>query len=164
MKRILSRTGLSGKELMILVFLIITFAAGLIFKYSGWKRPAEFDYSVSDREFEMLNKETFRNLSSQHLTGDKKLRAEEIVKTADSLYLYSGIKNENKQFQDIKVNINAALADDLENLPGIGSVMAERIIDFRENNGGFKDIEELKKVKGIGDKKFEKLKDHVYIE
>ncbi len=62
-----------------------------------------------------------------------------------------------------KVNINTADAAELERLPGIGPTLAERILAYRERNGGFKSIEELKKVSGIGDKKFGELRDLVEI-
>ncbi len=61
------------------------------------------------------------------------------------------------------VNINNADSEQLETLPGIGPAMAARIIDYRKNNGGFKDINELKMVSGIGDKMYEKIKDLVQI-
>lgn len=61
------------------------------------------------------------------------------------------------------VNINAATAQELDSLPGIGPTYAQRIIDYRTSNGGFKSIEEIKKVKGIGDKTFEKFEDKISI-
>ena len=57
-----------------------------------------------------------------------------------------------------KVNINTADAKELATLPGIGQVKAEAIITYRKANGKFKNIEELKGVKGIGDKVVEKVK------
>lgn len=59
------------------------------------------------------------------------------------------------------ININTADAAKLESLPGIGPVLAGDIVAYREAHGGFNYIEELKKVKGIGDKKFEEIKDLV---
>ncbi len=63
-----------------------------------------------------------------------------------------------------KININTASAEELEELNGIGKVLAERIVSFRETNGPFKSIEEIKKVSGIGEKKFEAIRDLIVVE
>lgn len=69
---------------------------------------------------------------------------------------------ENTQVE--KVNINTADKDTLsENLTGIGPTIAERIISYRNYYGGFQTINELKNVKGIGDKIFEKIKDNITV-
>ena len=57
------------------------------------------------------------------------------------------------------VHINAADEKALEALPGIGPVMAKRIVEYRQQNGPFSSLEELKKVRGIGEAKFARLKD-----
>lgn len=62
-----------------------------------------------------------------------------------------------------KININTATASELDSLPGIGPAYAGRIIDYRNQHGGFKSIEEVKNVKGIGDKTFDKFKDRITI-
>lgn len=62
-----------------------------------------------------------------------------------------------------RLNLNTASQSDLEQLPGIGPALAARIIDFRERNGGFRSVNDLQKVSGIGPKKFEQLKDHVTV-
>jgi competence protein ComEA len=56
------------------------------------------------------------------------------------------------------VNINTATKDELVSLPGIGPAKAQAILDYRKAHGAFKSVEELKDVKGIGAKRFEKLK------
>jgi comEA protein len=59
------------------------------------------------------------------------------------------------------ININQATLDQLVGLKGIGPVMAQRIVEFREKNGPFKKVEDLLSVKGIGEKKLEKMKSQV---
>lgn len=61
------------------------------------------------------------------------------------------------------VDINAASLADLETLPGIGRQTAERIIEYRDKNGGFKKVEELMNVRGIGEKSFLRLKPMVAV-
>ncbi len=59
------------------------------------------------------------------------------------------------------ININKASSEELQKVRGIGPSLAERIISYREANGGFKSTDELKQVRGIGDLKFEKIKSQV---
>ena len=56
------------------------------------------------------------------------------------------------------INLNTATSAQIATLPGVGEKAAERIIEYRDKNGGFKKIEELMNVKGIGEKSFLKLK------
>lgn len=63
-----------------------------------------------------------------------------------------------------KVNINQASLSELQTISGIGAKRAQDIIDYRESNGGFKNLEDLKKVAGIGEKTFEKLKELIRID
>lgn len=62
-----------------------------------------------------------------------------------------------------KLNINTANQSELETLPGIGSAIASKIIEYREKNGKFKKIEDLKNVKGIGDAKFGNIKEYLVV-
>ena len=62
---------------------------------------------------------------------------------------------------DGPININTASAEEFDALPGIGPAMAKRIIEYRETEGAFTAIEDIKKVKGIGEAKFEKMKDKI---
>lgn len=62
-----------------------------------------------------------------------------------------------------KININTANAQELDKLPGIGPAIADKIIQYREAHGNFNDIADLKKVPGIGESKFNKLKELITI-
>lgn len=59
------------------------------------------------------------------------------------------------------VNINSATAEELKTLNGIGDSKAKSIIEYRDKNGGFKSIDDIKNVDGIGEKMFEKIKDSI---
>ena len=61
------------------------------------------------------------------------------------------------------VNINTADADTLTGLPGIGQVLAERIVAYRRQNGPFRAVEEIMKVEGIGEKKAEAILDLITV-
>lgn len=61
------------------------------------------------------------------------------------------------------ININTASASDFDKLPGIGASKAEAIVQYREKNGPFEKIEDLKEISGIGDALFEKIKDYITI-
>lgn len=71
---------------------------------------------------------------------------------------------ENGEYENELININEASVALLDSLPGIGESRAKQIIDYREANGSFSNIEDIKKVPGIGDKIFDSLKDLIRIE
>lgn len=60
-----------------------------------------------------------------------------------------------------KININKATQTELETIPGVGPSTALKILDYREKNGKFSKIEDIKNVSGIGDAKYEKIKDYI---
>ena len=62
------------------------------------------------------------------------------------------------------INLNAASAAELERLPGIGPVLAERIITYRQTNGRFRRAEHLMMVRGISDRKFRELRSMIRVE
>lgn len=61
----------------------------------------------------------------------------------------------------VKININTADASELDKLPGVGPAMAAKIVEWRNSHGPFSDGEDLKKIRGIGDAKFQTLKDRI---
>ena len=63
-----------------------------------------------------------------------------------------------------KININSATVTELSKLDGIGEALSERVISYREENGAFVTIEEIMKVSGISEKKFEAIKDDICAE
>ena len=78
------------------------------------------------------------------------------------VFLQPSTKNfSSAQDSGDKININTADVDKLSTLKGVGPATAQKIIDYREENGPFKNIDELKNVRGIGQKKFDSIKDKI---
>ena len=72
--------------------------------------------------------------------------------------------NEPESNNDNKININTADLSELDSLPGFGQVTAQKIIEYRQEHTRFNSIEELMNIKGIGEKKFNNVKDHIYVQ
>lgn len=87
----------------------------------------------------------------------EKINAEESLQIEKNLEQNS--TNESKQ-----ININTATIEELDSLPGVGEATANKIVNHRDENGNFKSIEEIKNVNGIGDKKFEDMKELICID
>ena len=71
---------------------------------------------------------------------------------------------QSEQKKNEKININTATQTQLETLPGIGPSTSLKIVNYREENGKFKNIEDIKDVSGIGDAKYENIKDLICVE
>lgn len=95
---------------------------------------------------------------------------EDKVKLESKAYIMNGSGNNvivqevNEKGGNKKVNINTATQSELENLPGVGEAIASRIIEYRQQNGKFSKIEDLQNVKGIGDAKFNNMKEYVMVQ
>ncbi len=165
MIKLLTKFGFTKNDLLVTGFLILSLLIGLSLKYSGWSNKKQFDYSKSDSTFEQQLKSSFTGLEN-NLTPEQDLRLSKLRNFSDSLIEQKEQSTVSSKVLklDKKININLAYASDLQMLPGIGEVTAERIIEYREKNNGFKNISEIMNVKGIGLKKFEKIKDYITTE
>jgi competence protein ComEA len=75
----------------------------------------------------------------------------------------AAVAQKGKAASTEKVNLNTATAEQLQTLPGIGPAMAKRVIEYRTKVGKFNKIEELLNVKGIGEKRFQQMKDRLIV-
>jgi len=69
--------------------------------------------------------------------------------------------SDNSSAEESKINLNQADSSLLQTIPGVGPAKAQAIIDYRESVGNFESIEDIKKISGIGDKTFDKLKESI---
>lgn len=116
-----------------------------------------------ENKYEALSTKSETNISTQNTNIQKEPQG--AVAGASDLKDPSTSVGMTKPTTSItgKININTASASQLDALPGIGAVYSQRIIDYRNANGGFKSIDEIKNVKGIGDKTFEKFREQITI-
>lgn len=83
--------------------------------------------------------------------------------TLSSASLNTGGENITESTAPQKININTATAEELTALPGIGEKTAEKIVKYRTENGSFYSIEEIMEVKGIGEAKFDAIRDMIIV-
>ncbi|MHC6179055.1 helix-hairpin-helix domain-containing protein [Clostridium sp. JNZ X4-2] len=104
-----------------------------------------------------------------------KLNLAKKLKDEDYIYVDSKISKDEVSTQSMsgssgsqtegngKVNINRGSKEELKTIPGVGDVTAQKIIDYREQNGDFSSVEDLKKIDRIGDKTLDKIRDKIDI-
>ena len=74
------------------------------------------------------------------------------------------LERQAEHLLDFKIDINAATWMEWSQVPGIGPVLANRIVEERERNGPFRDLPDLHRVKGIGDRRIEAIQPYVFID
>lgn len=143
--------------------------ADAIEKVGGLKENAEtreinLAYKLEDgMKIYIPTKEEMKNKESQEVNQENE-------------YVYGGTKENSSQASNLqensesketsrnkKVNINKASQEELDSLPGIGPSTADKILEYRKQNGNFKSIEDIKEVSGIGESKFEKIRDMITV-
>lgn len=128
-------------------------------KISGGFTKEADQYSVN-LAYQVKDQDYFRILSKDETKDNANVKNNntfEAVSTNNT-----EINSENKESK--KININTATKEELKELPRIGDALSQRIIDYREKDGGFKVVEDIKEVGGIGDKMFENIKDKIFVE
>lgn len=92
---------------------------------------------------------------------------EDIIKKLDTTKVETKNFRQNRSkedlYQDFKIDINKATIDELIRLPKVGPVLAKRIIEYRDKIGGFRNINQLINVKGVGNKTLERLKPFIFV-
>lgn len=109
---------------------------------------------------DLKNNENFEYITMS--SGDEKNDAN-INNSASNASSEKSSSNKESAFKISVVNINTATQTELETLPGIGPSLALKIINYRKENGKFSSIEDIKNVSGIGDAKFENIKNYIRV-
>ena len=103
-------------------------------------------------------------INDEKVNGEEKVLQKEYVtdEAGDDIIIEDETSN-IKSKENEKININTADQSDLEEIPGVGEATAQKIIEYRKLNGKFKIIEDIKNVSGIGDSKFENMKEKICV-
>jgi comEA protein len=111
------------------------------------------------------NDEIISRISTENTNGISEIINSEPAKYIPEESKIHSQKNIIKELtvNKILVNINTASVEELTGLKGIGKITAEKIAEYRKENGNFETIEEIMKVKGIGNKKFEVIRDNIIL-
>lgn len=102
------------------------------------------------------------NLASEIEDGEK-IYVPNLVEQVEETTLSSESEANTSSKSEGKVNINKASVSELTSIPGVGASTAQKIITYREENGKFKTIEDIKNVSGIGDSKYNSMKDFISV-
>lgn len=129
----------------------------VIKKAGGLTKDADFErinlaMSIEDSQHYIIPyKDENKNISS----------SDSVKQGEDSKSVDSGVCNSSNSGDSSKVGINTSDQSKLETIPGVGPSTARKIIDYREKNGKFNTLEDIKNVSGIGEKKFDNMKDYI---
>lgn len=144
---------LSKDELILVITILLIFFAGILGLILREKRSVQF---LSYGEKILSSSDIFKNRAYfKHFKEvDDSLSIDSLRETDNSI-ISDTISNQNTYV--LRININTAGAGEFEKLPGIGPVIARRIVEYREEHGPFLRTSDLQKVRGIGPAKFSKI-------
>ncbi|WP_227396790.1 helix-hairpin-helix domain-containing protein [Jeotgalibacillus aurantiacus] len=128
------------------------------------KHPGVYRMKEGDRVIDLIAAAGGETASADMITVNL------AQKLSDEMVIYIPVPGEQEfnipdtvEKEQGKVNLNTADQAELETIPGVGPAKALAIIEFRESNGAFKEIEEIMNISGIGEKTFDKLKESITV-
>lgn len=147
---------------LIKVYLIIVsvVSCGMYYVLYNDDFNSTYSYEISkDDSFETEEYVFETYVKENDVVSDEK----ESIKKEDSTATIKSTDDEEAYNEEMKININTASEDLLQELNNIGPVVASKIVEYRELNGPFKNIEDIMNVKGIGKAKFGLIKDSITV-
>ena len=165
-KNISIKLSLTDQEIKTIVFILLIVSLGLIIKFGNIKIPENRLEKSSFSFYDSLNKA----IENQNLIPSKQNKIlEKRVDSEQELLDFSVNKldtdKKNKfSLEEHSLNLNSASEEILIKLPGIGPMTAEKIIDLRKSKKGYKKVDELLEIKGIGPAKLKAIKKYLYID
>ena len=169
-RNILGYLSFTKSETKVILFIVIALVAGFSIKFykqvlGDTEIKDKSYFSETDKRF-LSKSERLNNPDFENLNYEEKVKV--LTASEDSLINAEKEKKVRSKKEDKlsgrQININTAPKEELVQLPGVGEKTAIKIIDYREKNDGFKKIEDIMNVKGIGQKKFEKMKIYLKVE
>ena len=137
--------------------------------------PGVYELEEGDRVIDVLRACGGLSVEADRPWVEQNINRARPIKDGEKIYIPS-VQDVRSKIEDLRietgqvlsnqtglVNINRATVAELDRLPGVGPAIAQRIIDYRQEKGGFVSVEEIKLVSGIGDKMFENIKDLIEI-
>ena len=169
-KEIFRHLSFTKSETKVILFIVTALIIGFSIKFYkqvlGETEIQKKDY-FSDTDKRFLEKSArLNNPDFEKLTYDEKVKilqaSEDSLKQAEKEK--KSLSKKEQKLEGKQININTAAKDELMQLPGVGEKTALLIMEYRENNSSFKTIEDIMEVKGIGPKKFDKMKKYLKVE
>ena len=145
--------GADPKEITLISSLLITVSMVVFFQIVSLRATSTATPSYDEQYHEFVERSQAFEQSYEKIVGS----------ISDSLSSRSNILGSDSG-DTLTINMNTATLKEWVQLPGIGEVYAQRILEYRSTHGDFTRLEDLMEVKGIGQKRWEKLRIHLYIE
>ena len=164
-EKLSKKIGFTETEIIVILFLTGLFILGFVYvefiKDGSSEEYKYIDYSKEDSLFSIYSKiNPEYDPDDSLLTSDLEIK-KRVLELSDTI---AYVKKDVSSLAEKSININTAGINELVQLPGIGEKTAEKIIQLRKERGKFRRVDELMDVKGIGEVKFSKIKDYLYVD